>query len=78
MSLFLNSKGWKGNSTEPGYSIGDGVVVNRIVLKEGHNVIRLRTVVYMTDSEFAFFSSNSIFCVESCKIDQSRSNNQIM
>ena len=59
---------------ELGNSVGNGMLVHRVVLEQGHEVTGLTTIIYMMDHGLAFFRSSFILVVEMCKIDQPRSN----
>ena len=78
LSWFSNEEWWKRDSTELDNSVGDSVVINKLVLEQGHNVTRLRTIVYVTDLELTLFGQSSVLGVKACKTDQPRYDSQTM
>ena len=65
-------EGWEGNSTELGNSMGDRVMVDKLVLKKCCNVARLLIVVQVSDRSLALLEMNLTMVVEACKPDQPR------
>ena len=46
------------------------MIINRLALEQGRNIMRLEIIIYVTNCELSLFGLGSVLGVESCKIER--------